>query len=70
MTRIERISTDKICENPLNPRHPRAIPAVVGRLTNNMCPPPVLLVIRVPLSRFCHTPCHAILTLKICKKPG
>jgi hypothetical protein len=26
MTRIERINTDLIGENPLNPRHPRAIP--------------------------------------------
>jgi hypothetical protein len=30
MTRIERIYTDQISENPLNPRHPRAIAKLIA----------------------------------------
>ena len=29
MTRIERIKTDQISENPPNPRHPRAIKIIL-----------------------------------------
>jgi len=37
MTRIERIYTDFISENPLNPRHPRSIYKVFKSFSSSVC---------------------------------